>query len=136
MTARLIVFDKKGNKVAHSLSLHHKPGTAGELRLAMATSTEVFPEWLFFFLRDLAQRVLECHQSSGADDLTVACVGERAFDIGDRAAREILCRSHVQARELQLGEIGIVGVGFATLAHAREQHNRRGDPSIGRRLIR
>jgi hypothetical protein len=52
MTARLIVFDKKGNKVAHSLSLHHKPGTAGELRLAMATSTEVFPEWLFFFLRD------------------------------------------------------------------------------------
>lgn len=52
MTARLIVFDRDGNKIAHPLSLHFKAGTAGELRLVMETSTEVFPEWLFFFLRD------------------------------------------------------------------------------------
>ena len=52
MIARLILFDKTGNKVAHLLSLHHKTEKATELKLVMDTSTEVIAEWLFFFLRD------------------------------------------------------------------------------------
>ncbi len=52
MTARLIVFDQKGNKISHPLSLHQKTASTGELRVVMQTSTETFPEWLFFFLRD------------------------------------------------------------------------------------
>ena len=52
MIARLIVFDSDGNKVAHRLSLHHKPSNTRELKLVMDTSTEHFESWLFFFLRD------------------------------------------------------------------------------------
>ena len=50
--AKLIVFDQDGDQVAHTLSLHHKTANTTELRLVLDTSTEVFPEWLFFFLRD------------------------------------------------------------------------------------
>lgn len=52
MKARLIVFDQDGNKVAHPLSLHHRTAATTELKLIMGTSTEIFAEWLFFFLRD------------------------------------------------------------------------------------
>jgi hypothetical protein len=52
MMARLIVYDKEGNKVVHPLSLHHKTASTTELKLVFDTSTEIFPEWLFFFLRD------------------------------------------------------------------------------------
>jgi hypothetical protein len=52
MTARLIVFDQNGQKIAHPLSLHHRTANTTELKIAMNTSAEVFPEWLFFFLRD------------------------------------------------------------------------------------
>lgn len=52
MTARLILFDRNGKKHSHTLSLHHKAGGASELKIVMETSTETFPEWLFFFLQD------------------------------------------------------------------------------------
>jgi hypothetical protein len=52
MMARLILFDQDGNKVPHPLSLHHRTASTTELKLVMNTSTEIFPEWLFFFLRD------------------------------------------------------------------------------------
>ena len=51
MTARLIVFDAEGKKAVHPLQLH-QTGERPELRIVMATSTERFEEWLFFFLRD------------------------------------------------------------------------------------
>jgi hypothetical protein len=46
------MFDKEGRKVVHQLSLHHRTATTTELKLVFQTSTEIFPEWLFFFLRD------------------------------------------------------------------------------------
>ena len=52
MKARLIVFNKKGEKKAHQLSLHHKISGAPELKLVMATNTEYFEPWLFYFLRE------------------------------------------------------------------------------------
>ena len=52
MTVRLIVFNKNGEKKAHQLSLHHKISGAPELKLVMATNTEYFEPWLFYFLRE------------------------------------------------------------------------------------
>jgi hypothetical protein len=52
MVASLIMFNQDGRKVAHELSLHHKTSNTTELKLVMATNTEHFEEWLFFFLRD------------------------------------------------------------------------------------
>ena len=52
MMARLILFNEKGEKVAHSLTLHHKTANTTELKLVMDDSTERLEEWLFFFLRD------------------------------------------------------------------------------------
>jgi hypothetical protein len=52
MTARLILFNGNGEKVANRLSLHHKNSNTTELKLVMDTSTERFEEWMFFFLRD------------------------------------------------------------------------------------
>jgi len=52
MMARLILFNKEGEKVAHPLSLHHETANTTELKLVMNNSTERLEEWLFFFLRD------------------------------------------------------------------------------------
>ena len=52
MKARLVVFNKNGEKQAHQLSLHHKISGAPELKLVMATNTEYFEPWLFYFLRE------------------------------------------------------------------------------------
>ena len=52
MTARLIMFAQDGSKIAHPLGLHRKSANTSELKLVLDTSTEAFPEWLFFFLRD------------------------------------------------------------------------------------
>jgi hypothetical protein len=52
MLARLILFNKDGEKVVHPLSLHHRTANTTELKLIMNTSTERFEGWLFFFLRD------------------------------------------------------------------------------------
>ena len=52
MKARLVVFSKNGEKKAHQLSLHHKMSGAPELKLVMATNTEYFEPWLFYFLRE------------------------------------------------------------------------------------
>jgi hypothetical protein len=52
MTARLIMFKRDGEKVAHELKLHPKTSTTSVLKLAMDTSAEPMESWLFFFLRD------------------------------------------------------------------------------------
>ncbi|MDB6064598.1 MAG: hypothetical protein JWR26_806 [Pedosphaera sp.] len=52
MNAKLILFNGKGERVAHRLSLHHRTSDTTELKLVMETSTERFEEWMFFFLRD------------------------------------------------------------------------------------
>jgi len=46
------MFTQDGSKIAHPLSLHRKSPDTSELKLVLDTSTETFPEWLFFFLRD------------------------------------------------------------------------------------
>lgn len=52
MMARLILFNKDGEKMVHPLSLHHKTSNTTELKLVTDNSTERVEEWLFFFLRD------------------------------------------------------------------------------------
>lgn len=52
MMARLILFNKNGEKIVHPLSLHHKAANTLELKLVTENSTERLEEWLFFFLRD------------------------------------------------------------------------------------
>ena len=52
MLARLVLIDDHGNRRAHQLSIRHKTASELELKLVMATDTQHFETWLFFFLRD------------------------------------------------------------------------------------
>jgi len=82
MVARLIVFNQDGRKVAHELSLHYKTSNMTELKLVMATNTEHFEEWLFFFLRDHGAYIETTDPAAVAAALNLAPGAEGIVRVG------------------------------------------------------
>jgi hypothetical protein len=71
MKARLIAFDRAGNKKAHQLSLHCMTVSRCELKIVTDTSTEHFESWLFFFLRDHGAYIETTHPEAVATALNL-----------------------------------------------------------------
>lgn len=73
MVARLIVFNKSGEKVIHPLALHRAESSNPELKVVLETSTEHFSEWLFFFMRDLGAYIETTQPEMVCKALNIPC---------------------------------------------------------------
>ena len=68
-------------------------------------------QWDIFGLHDLAKRIFEAYADDGVIDGFVAGIGDGAVKISNRGADEILCRTHLQVGEFEIGGVGVGRVG-------------------------
>src|SRR5580704_11896950 len=77
-----------------------------------------------FALGQLAQGILERYVDDDVSDGLIAGVRDRAIDIGDGGADEVLRSAHLQVRELDAGSVGRWAGGSLLLAPRDQKKNR------------